>query len=56
MFEQLGPGLLLRYFKEVYKLPVYTVITDNDLSTELTQNSNIHNDIAPVKTAVNYTC
>ena len=56
MFEQLGPGLLLRYFKDVYKLPVYTVITGNDLSTELTQNSNIHNDIAPVKTALNYTC
>ena len=56
MFEQLGPGLLLRYFKDVFKLPVYTVITGNDFSTELTQNSNIHNDIAPVKTAVNYTC
>ena len=45
-----------RYFKDVFKLPVYTVITGNDFSTELTQNSNIHNDIAPIKTALNYTC
>ena len=56
MFEQLGPGLLLRYFKDVYKLPVYTVIADNDLSTEKTQNSNINNDVAPAKTVLNYTC
>ena len=34
----------------------YIVIVGNDLSTEYTQNSNIHNDIAPVKTALNYTC
>ena len=52
MFEQLGPGLLLRYFKDVFKLPVYTVITGNDFSTELTQNSNINNDVAPAKTVI----
>ena len=34
----------------------FFVHVSNDFSTELTQNSNIHNDIAPVKTALNYTC
>ena len=38
------------------KLPVYTVIAGNDLSTEKTQNSNINNDVAPAKTVLNYTC